>query len=81
MKNSFRQAMTNVDFKCHGIRYVQSDDLIMGATVAVMLVSVWMKSFEASLQEPELNGKISKSDQNGNCKDCNRRVTFRVKEV
>ena len=36
-----------------------------------------MKSFEASLRKPELNENISRSDQIGKCKDCNRRVTFR----
>ena len=36
-----------------------------------------MKSFDASLQKPELKENISRSDQNVKCKDCNRRVTFR----
>ena len=53
------------------------DDLAMGAPLALVLANVWMKSFEASLQKPELSEKISKSDQNGNGKACNRRVTFR----
>ena len=53
----------------------------MGASLAVILANVWMKSIEASLQKPELSENISRSDQNGKCKDCNRRVTFRGRGV
>ena len=53
----------------------------MGASLALILANVWMKSLEASLQKPELSENISKSDQNRNGKDCNRRVTFRGKGV
>ena len=48
----------------------------MSASLAVILANVWMKSFEASLQKPELNENISRSDQNRKCKDFNLRVTF-----
>ena len=58
-----------------------SDGLAMGASLAVMLANVWMKLFEASLQKPELNENISRSDQNWKCKDCNQRVTFRGRGV
>ena len=68
--------MTNVHFKCNGIWYVQSDGLALGASLAVKQANVWMKFFEASLQKPKLSENISRSDQNGKCKDCNRRVTF-----
>ena len=77
MKSLLKLAVTNVHFMCNRIWYVQSDGLAMGASLAVILSNVWLKSFEASLQKPELNENISMSDQNGNCKDCNRRVTFR----
>ena len=53
----------------------------MGASLAVILANVWMKSFEASLQKPELNENFSRSDQNGKCKDSKRRVTFRGRGV
>ena len=53
----------------------------MGGSLAVILANVWMKSFEASLQKPELNEYISRSGQNGKCKDCNVRVTFRGRGV
>ena len=52
----------------------------MGASLTVILANVWMKSFEASLQKPELNENISTSDQNGMCKDCNLRVTLEEEE-
>ena len=76
MKSLLKLAVTNVLFKCNGIWYVQSDGLAMGASLAVILANVWKKSFEASLQKPELSEKTSISDQNGKGKDCNRRVTF-----
>ena len=53
----------------------------MGASLAVILANVWMKSIEASLHKPELSENISRSYQNEKCKDCNRRVTFRGKGV
>ena len=81
MKSLLKLAVTNVRFKCNGIWYVQSEGLAMGASLAVILANVWMKSFEASLQKPELSKNFSRCDQNGNCKDCNRRVTYRGKGV
>ena len=77
MKSLLKLAVTNFHFKCDEIWYVQSDGLAMGASLAVTLANVWMKSFEASLQKPEFNENISISDQNGKCKECNRRLTFR----
>ena len=81
MKSLLKLAVTNVHFKCNGIWYVQSDGPAMGASLAVILANVWMKSFEASLQKPELSENFSRSDQNGKCKDCNRRVTYRGEGV
>ena len=81
MKKLLKLAVTNVLFKCNGIWYVQSDGLATGASLAVIRAKVWMKSFEASLQKPEFSENNSRSDQNGKCKDCNRRVTFRGRGV
>ena len=47
----------NVHNKCNGIWYLQSDGLAMGASLAVILANVRMKSFEASLQKPQLRKK------------------------
>ena len=81
MKSLLKFAVTNAHFKCNGIWYEQSDGLAMGASLAVILANVWMKSFEASLQKPELSENFSRSDQNRKCKDSNRRVTFRGRGV
>ena len=81
MKSLLKLAVTNVHFICNGIWYVQSDDLAMGAPLAVILANVWIKSFGASPQKPELKENISRSDQKGKCKDCKRRVTFRGRGV
>ena len=81
MKSLLKLAVTNVHFKYKGIWYSQSDGLAMGASLAVILANVWMKSSEASLQKSQLKENVSISDQNGKCKDCNRRVTFRERRV
>ena len=52
IKSLLKLAVTIVHFKCNGIWYVQSDRLAMGASLAVILANVWMKSFEASLPKP-----------------------------
>ena len=44
----------NVHFKCYRIWHVQSG-LAMGDSMAVLLANVWIKSFEASLQNSELS--------------------------
>ena len=49
--------VTNVHNKCNGIWYVQSDGMDMSASLAVILANVRMKSFEASLQKPEVSEK------------------------
>ena len=76
-----KSAMKSLLKLADGIWYVQSDGPAMGASLAVILANVWMKSFEASLQKPELSENFSRSDQNGKCKDCNRRVTYRGEGV
>ena len=81
MKSLLKLALTNVHFKCNRIWYVQSDGLAMSASLAITLANVWMKSFEASQRKPELKENISISDQNGKCKDCNLRATFRGRGV
>ena len=81
MKSLLKLAVANVHFKFNETWYEQSDGLAMGASLAVILANVWMKSFESSLQKPKLNENISRSDQNGKCKDRKRRVTFRGRGV
>ena len=58
MKSSLGLVVTNVLFKCTAIWYVQSDGLAMGASMAVILANVWIKSFEVPLQKHELNENI-----------------------
>ena len=71
MRNLLKLAVKKFHFKCNGIWYVQSDDLAMDASLDLILANVWMKLFEASLQKPELNENISRSDRNG----CAKTVT------
>ena len=81
MKSLVKLEVPNFHFKCNGILCVQSDGLAMCASLAVILASVWMKLFEASLQKPELSENISRSDYNGKCKHSNQRVIFRDRGV
>ena len=81
MKSLLRLAMTNVHFRTNGMWCVQSDGLAMVASLAVILANSRMKTFAATLHKPELSKNICKSDQNDNCKDWNRRLTFRAKGV
>ena len=53
MKSLLRLAVTNVHFKCNKMWYTRSDGLAMGASLAVILANLWMKSFEKSLQKPK----------------------------
>ena len=57
MKILLRLVVTSFHFKCNGIWYVQSDGLDMGASLAVVLANLWMKSF-AALQKPELSESV-----------------------
>ena len=52
MKSLLRLAVTNVHFKCNNVWYTQSDGLAMGASLAVVLANLWMKTFKKSLQKP-----------------------------
>ena len=79
MKSLLRLAVTNVHFICNKMWYTQSEGLAMGASLAVILSNLWMKSFEKSLQKPKKGREIKNSETKVICIDCNRRFTFRVK--
>ena len=53
----------------------------MGASLAVILANVWMKSFDASLQKKSSMKIFPDLTKTEKCKDCNRRVTFRGRGV
>ena len=81
MKSLLRLAVTNVHFKCNKMWYTQSDGLAMGASLAVLLANLWMKSFEKSFRKPKEGRQIKTPDTKVICIHCNRRVTFRGKGV
>ena len=81
MKSLLRLAVTNIHFKCNKMWYTQSDGLAMGASLAVILANLWMKSFEKSLQKPRKGREIKTPDTKVICVDCNRCITFRGKGV
>ena len=57
MKSLLRLALTNVHFKCNKMWYTQSDGFAMGASLAVILANLWMKSFKKSLQKTKREGR------------------------
>ena len=81
MKSLLQLAVPNVHFKCCTGSGIYNQSLATGASLAVILANAWMKSFEESLQKPELSENISAADQNGNCNYKNRRVTSRGTRV
>ena len=75
MKPLFKMAATNVHFKCNESWYCQKDGLAMGASLAVILANLWMKS-----REPQLNLQTPKCKtykQFSTCRNCKHRVTAR----
>ena len=71
MKKFLRLAVTNVYFECNKIWYTQSDGLTIGASLAVILANLWMKSFEKSLQKPHEGRENKFPDTKVICIDCN----------
>ena len=81
MKSLLRLAVKNVHFKCNKMWYTQSEGLAMGASLAVTLANLWMRSIEKSLQKPKKGREIKTPDRKVICIDYNRRVTFRGKGI
>ena len=73
MKRLLELAVTNVHFKCNESWYCQKDGLAMGASLAVILENLWMKSWEPhlKLQTP----KCKTNTQSRTCRNCKHRVT------
>ena len=57
MKRLLDLAVTNVHFKCNESWYCQKDGLAMGASLAVILANLWMKSWEPQLKYRHVNVK------------------------
>ena len=51
MKKLLNLALSNVNFKCSGLWYVQKDGLAMGASLAVILANLWLKEYETALKK------------------------------
>ena len=57
--------------------YTQSEDLALGASLAVIFANLWMKSFKKYLQKPNEGRENKTPDTKVICIGCKRRVTFR----
>ena len=75
MQRLLEFAVTNVHFKCNESRYYKKDGLAMGASLAVILANLWMKSFEPQLklQTPKCKTNTQSSHSRSvDCEVCNR---------
>ena len=79
MRRLLELAVTNVHFKCNESWYCQKDRLAMGASLAVILANLWMKSWEPQLKLPTPKCKTNK--QSSTCRSCEHRVTARARGV
>ena len=79
MKPLLELAVTNVHFNCNECWYCQKDGLAMGASLAVILVNLRMKSLEPQLklQTP----KCKTNTQFSTCRNCKHRVPARSRCV
>ena len=79
MKRLLELAVTNVHFKCNENCCCQKDGLAMGASLAVILANLWMKSWEPQLK---LQTSICKTNtQSSTCCNCGHRVTACARAV
>ena len=76
-------ALSKVYFNSKDSWYVQVDGLAMSASLAVILVNLWLKEYEIALrQEILVRTEIQQiNDTNGLCPCCSRKVTYRSKGV
>ena len=79
MKHLLKLAITNVHFRCNESWYCQREGFAMGASLAVILAKLWMKSWEPQLklQTP----KCKTNTQSSTCCNCEHRVTARSRGV
>ena len=82
LKLLLKLAVTNVHFKRNNKRYCQIDSLAMGASLAVILANIWMKSFEDRLKEERcVQEQGLKKDPSDKCPDCSRKLVWNSKGV
>ena len=79
MKRLLELAVTNVHFKCNEVWYCQKDGLAMGASLALILANLWMKSWEPQLKLQTPN--IKTNTHSSTCRNCEHRVTARSRGV
>ena len=76
-------AVSKVYFKCNDSWYAQVDGLALGASLAVILASLWLKEYEFALrQEKPVGTEIQQINyKNGVCPCCSKKVPYRSKGV
>ena len=81
MKGLFSMAVSQAHFKCNDTWYVQKNGLAMNASLAIILVILWLNKYKTALSEdiPEIS--MPEKDLNGLCYECKKKITYRSKEV
>ena len=81
MKRLLNMAVSQVHFKCNETWYVQKDSLAMGPSLAVILAKFWLKQYKTALSRNVPEIFLPEKDLNGICPECNKKVTYRSKNV
>ena len=81
MKKLLNLAVSKVHFKCNGLWYVQEDDLTMGASLAVILVNLWLKEYEPALKNEIPKLTVLNEGDKKVCPGCQKKMTYRTKGV
>ena len=81
MKKLHNLAVSKVHFKCNGLWYVQKDGLVMGASLAVILVNLWLKEYEPALKKEVPKLTVLSEGNKEVCPRCQKKVTYRTKGV
>ena len=74
LKLLLKLAVHKFHFKSKDNWYCQKDCLAMGATLAVVLAKIWMKSFEEKLSDESQTPSVRIKDPKEICPDCHRKI-------
>ena len=75
MKKLLSLAVSKVHFKCNGLWYVQKNGLAMGASLAVILVNLWLKEYEPAIKKEVPKLTVLNEGNKEVCPGCQKKLT------
>ena len=81
MKGLLSMAVSRAHFKCNETWYVQKDGLAMSASLAVILIILWLKQYETALSYYIPETSMPEKDLNGSCYECIKKIFYWSKKV